>query len=51
MKAGEKYGLASTQAVAKDLDVGNYTVKVTAIDWKTGEMYAQNQFGFAVELK
>lgn len=51
MTPGEKDSLTSAQAVAGNLAAGNYIVKISALDWKTGENLAENQFEFSVELK
>jgi len=51
MTPGEKDSLTPTQAVAGNLTAGAYIVKISALDWKTKEILAENQFGFVVELK
>lgn len=51
MKPGETDSQTPTQAVAGNLAIGSYIVRIRAYDWKTSELLAENQFGFAVELK
>lgn len=51
MKVGETDSAAFTQPVAGNLSVGNYVIRVAALDWKTKEVLAENSVGFSVELK
>ncbi len=51
MDAGEKYAQSFTQSLASTLSAGDYTLKITAYDWTTKELLAENSIGFAVELK
>ncbi len=51
MKVGEIDSLVFTQPVAGNLSAGNYTIRLAALDWKTGEVLAENSAGFSVELK
>lgn len=51
MKPGEVDSLTFTQAVAGNLSAGEYTVRIRALDRKTGEVYAENSLGFTIELR
>ena len=51
MKVNEKDSLNLNQPVASNLNVGNYTLRIRALDWKTKEVLAENGLSFAIELK
>lgn len=51
MKPGEKDSQTFSQPVAGNLSVGDYVIRVAALDWKTREVLAENSMGFSVELK
>lgn len=51
MKAGQKDDLSFTQDVKTGLVVGEYQIRVTAYDWKTKDVLAQNSASFMVATK
>lgn len=51
MVPGEKDSSAFTQPVASNLAVGDYTIRIQALDYTTKAVLAENNLGFRVELK
>jgi len=51
MKVGETDGTTFTQALAGDLAAGEYTIKISAHDYATKQVLAENSLGFNVQLK
>lgn len=51
MKAGETDSMTFTQAVAGNLSVGDYTIRLRAYDKKTNAVLAENSLDFTVELR
>ena len=49
MKVGGKNSATFSQVVKDSLAPGAYTIKITAYDWTTKEVLAENMIGFAVE--
>ena len=51
MKVGEKDTMNINQPVASNLNVGSYTLRLRALDWKTKEVLAENGLNFMVEMR
>ncbi|MCX6781939.1 MAG: fibronectin type III domain-containing protein [Candidatus Magasanikbacteria bacterium] len=51
MVPGEKDSVSLVQSLAKKLSVGDYKLRVRALDYKTGEILAENAVDFKIELR
>ena len=51
MDPGEMYKMITSQSLLGTLLPGDYLLRVRALDYKTGELLAENSANFAVELK
>ncbi len=51
MSVGETESLSFVQAIGTKLTAGDYKLKITASDWTTKAVLAENVAGFAVELR
>lgn len=51
MTVGEKDSLMVAQSLISNLEPGQYTIRVKALDRQTGELLAENSLTFGVELR
>ncbi|MCX6779182.1 MAG: hypothetical protein NTU97_03045 [Candidatus Magasanikbacteria bacterium] len=51
MNPAETYGITVNQNIPTTLLPGEYAVRIRALDYKTGDLLAENSAGFTIELK